>query len=136
MGEIMDKIRKVNAMQKLTPEEAKAIGDLMRRMCTGILIAEYALIEFQDRTKEDLKVLVLNAIKSNRKVQEWFYNNREAAQDDKAEIKNEFFDDKFILAGEVVSLAMKFDSAGMEEVISELKRILNEQGDRTNDLTG
>lgn len=136
MGEIVDKIRKISSSQKLTKEEAIVIGELMRRMCTGILIAEYALIEFQDRTKEDLKNIVLTAIRCNRKVQQWFYANQDAAKDHKTEIKKEFFDDKFILAGEIITLAMQFTSTGMEEIISELKRILNEQNDRTNDTTG
>jgi len=107
------------------PDNIETTANLLRRMCVGTSIAEYAMLEFKDETKQDLKSRVNLALNSIKKVQDWFIHNHNASPEYKEIFRKEFLGGKLVLMGELIEIASKFDEDGMEALIAELKRHIN-----------
>ncbi|MDF2381342.1 hypothetical protein JMG10_07690 [Nostoc ellipsosporum NOK] len=104
----------------MTPQQASANALSIRKMVTAILIAEYAMTEFRDGTKQDLKVRVNNAIASCRRVQQWFTQHPCATEETRAQFKKDFLGGEMVLLSAILERLFTMSEEGLEEVIRAL----------------
>lgn len=108
---------KLNASDFFKPENIQETANIIRRMAVGTCIAEYANIELQDKTKQDLKQRVTAAISANRRVQDYFINHPQATAEHKEVFKQSFLSGKMVLLGRLIEIVYE-----LERHISELKK--------------
>lgn len=114
----------------MTDDDVNKSASVIRRMVTGSLIAEYALIELKDQTKQDLKKRTNDAITSIRRVQDWFLHHPQAGAKYHKIFKQEFLSGKMILLGELIEAVWGLSEDDLEDIISQLKKHI----DGTNDI--
>lgn len=105
----------------MTPQQATANSVSIRKMVTAILIAEYAMTEFKDGTKQDLKVRVNNAISSCRRVQQWFTQHPCASDEVKNQFKKDFLGGEMVLLSAILERLFTMTEEGLEEVLRALE---------------
>lgn len=108
------------------------LGKKIRLMLTGLLIAEYALIQIKDGTKQDLKLRVTNAISVCRRVQEWFIFHNQSSPETAAIFKQQFMGNEIVLLTELVETCFGINEDGLEEIINAIKQNLQPVEDGTN----
>jgi hypothetical protein len=95
--------------------------NIIRKMVVGTIIAEYALIELKDQTKQDLKQRTNTAISSIRKVQDWFLHHPENGIKYHSIFKQEFLSGKILLLSEIIETVWGLTEDDLEEIIKQLK---------------
>jgi hypothetical protein len=110
----------------MTEQQVKKNTDAIRLMVTANLIAEYAMLEFKDKTKQDLKQRVNVAINACRNVQNWFLNNSSCSPQTRESFKENFLGDEIILLSELLKTCFGVFPSDLETIISSIKANLKE----------
>ena len=105
----------------MTSEQIKKDADAIRLMVTANLIAEYAMLEFKDKTKQELRQKVNLAVKACRGVQNWFLTNDRCDEKTREQFKDNFLSDEIILIAEIMKLCFGLSVEDLETIISAIK---------------
>lgn len=93
----------------------------IRCMVTALVIAEYKLIQIKDDSKEILKKRVNEAIRSCRKVQDYFLTHPQATQETRDVFRQQFAGDEMVLLSELLELCFGLSEESLEDIISSIK---------------
>lgn len=110
----------------MTEQQAIKNSAAIRLMVTANLICEYAMLEFKDQTKQELKFRVNTAINSCRNVQSWFLNNSSCSPQTREAFKENFLGDEIILLSELLKTCFGVFPSDLETIISSIKANLKE----------
>ena len=104
-------------MEDKTNQTANAI----RKMVIGCIVVEYAMLQFKDHTKQDLKNRVNVVLNSCRRVQDWFVTHPNSTPEHREIFRREFLSSEILLISELLETVWGIKEDGLEEIISAVK---------------
>lgn len=97
------------------------VANCVRLMAVATTIAEYALLGCVDCTEHQLKQRVKEAIRSCRRVQDWFINHPKSNKEVSDVFVQEFYSNEIALLSELLSTCFGLSEDGLEEIIKAIK---------------
>jgi hypothetical protein len=104
-------------------EEAKSL----RKLVIGAIIAEYAILEIKDNTKQDLKFRANRLLQAAKGVQNWFLLHPQSTPESKKVFETEFLKNEIYLISELLELVWGIPEENLEEIIQTLREHIVEE---------
>ena len=98
------------------------IANCVRLMSLPTTIAEYALLGCVDCTEHQLKQRAKEAIRSCRRVQDWFINHPKSNKEIAETFRSNFTSNEMVLLSELLSTCFGLSEDGLEEIIKAIKQ--------------
>jgi hypothetical protein len=106
-------------------EKAKCL----RKMMIGTIIAQYAMYELIDSTKQDLRQRVNRVIAATKQVESWFLNNPNCSAKTKETLRRQFGNNELYLLSELVETLWGVSEDDLEHLLSQLTENIEHERD-------